>query len=191
MQKIFLTIVLFSTVLLSSCDNVDDWISRRYPGRCFFFFYLEHPTSILFAAYKTPGMWVYAYTENVLTNNNRHVYIQSGSSTSQQEIHDITTAREKSCRYVMGARNDIGLIIGCTYFNGPRAYDRTCPNCPTIQTLRWAYNAQHVECSKCKRTYDLETGAIVDGDKGEALMRYGITYDETRADHDKVLYVGN
>lgn len=178
-------------MLLTACDNSIDWISRRYPGRRFFFYYLEHPASIVFAAYKTPGMWVYAYTDNQVVNTRRNVYIKGNGARAQEEQHAMTTERELRAPYVMGAVNSIGLIIGCTYFNGPKAYDRTCPNCATYQALVWATIAQHVECPKCKRKYDLETGVIVSGDKGEPLMRYGVTYNENQPDHGKVLYVGN
>ncbi len=183
-MKLKLTFLLvLLTTLLWSCADVDDWISRRYPGRRFFFFHMEHPTSILFAAYKNPGMYVYAYTRVV--NGIRHVYIQSSDSSTPAEDNLITTEREKRATYIVGASSEIGLIIGCSNFNGPKAYDRCCPNCAGYQALSWAKNVQHVTCRRCNREYDLETGAIVGGSDGDILMRYGVAFDGEK------LYVGN
>jgi nitrite reductase/ring-hydroxylating ferredoxin subunit len=176
-------LLALTVIVLCSCADTDDWISRRYPGRRFFFFYEEHPTSLLFAAYKSPGMYVYVYTK--INHGVRHVYVQSNDARMLPEDNAITTERESRAPYFVGANSEIGLIVGCSFFNGALAFDRICPNCTGYQPLAWAENAQHVKCAKCKRTYDLGTGAIVDGEKGEVLMRYGIAFDGTK------LYVGN
>ena len=181
-SKLILMLALLITTLWA-CTKVDDWISRRYPGRRFFFFEQEHPTSLIFSAYKSPGMYVYVYTRVV--DQKRHVYVQSNDSRMPAEDNLITTERESRAAYLVGAVNEIGIIIGCSNFNGPKAYDRICPNCASYQAMAWAKNVQHVVCNRCKREYDLETGAIVSGDDGDALMRYGISYDGSK------LYVGN
>ena len=184
MKKTLLLLSLFA-LLLASCEKADDWISRRYPGRRFFFFHQEHPTSLLFAAYQNPGMWVYVYCRGDGVKDYRHVYVQSNDEQMGVEDNVVSTERERRAAYILGASNEIGLIVGCTFFNGPKAYDRICPNCTTLQALRWTQHTQHVACQKCKREYDLETGAIVAGDGGEALLRYGCSYD------GNCLYVGN
>lgn len=178
--------MLLLCVLLVSCAKEDDWISRRYPNRRFFFFKEEHPTSILFAAYTNPGTWVYAYCTGSGTKDFIHVFIESNAQKANQEEHIISSERERRAEYRMGASNTIGLIIGCTYFDGPRAYDRICPNCTLMMPLHWTNgNATHVTCDKCHREYDLDTGAIYSGDDGQALLRYGCSYD------GNCLYVGN
>lgn len=175
---------LLLTVLLAvaSCQE-DDPISRRYPCR-FYFYYEPHPTSIIFSSIRSAGMYVYAYTK-VEGNGRRHVYAQSNDGKTPVEDNVITTAIEQKAPFLLGANSEIGLIIGCTNFNGPTAYDRTCPNCATLQPLSWSGNRQQVNCKRCSRTYDLETGAIVTGTKGDPLLRYGVVFDGNR------LSVGN
>ena len=103
------------------------------------------------------------------------------------EDNIISTDKEVSyTAYLLGANNAIGLIVGMTNFNGLVAYDRICPNCTGMRALAWSEeNRQHVFCHSCKRTYDLETGTLVDGDDGDALLRYGCSFNGT------LLSVGN
>jgi nitrite reductase/ring-hydroxylating ferredoxin subunit len=171
-------------LLLFSCGPADDWISRRYPNRRFFFFQQEHPTSQLFSIF-TASNYSYYYVYSATVGGVRHIYVQSSNSAAPPEDHPITTDRERNAPFLMGATNETGLIIGLSNFNGPLAYDRICPNCSGYQPLRWASVATHVTCSKCQREYDLETGAVIAGEGGEHLMRYGISYDGTK------IYVGN
>jgi nitrite reductase/ring-hydroxylating ferredoxin subunit len=170
-------------LLLSACKG-DDPISRTNP--CAFYFYYEpHPTSLIFSAYRSPGMFVYVWSE-VETNGRRHIYVESNDGKSEIEDNIVTTAIEQQSPCIMGVSNQIGLIVGCTNFNGPTAFDRSCPNCLTHVPLTWyESNRQHVVCEKCKRRYDLNTGTLVSGAAGEALMRYIIQFDGRR------LHVGN
>lgn len=174
-------LILLLTML--ACSE-DDPISRRHPCR-FFFYYEPHPTSLIFSAYRSAGMYVYVYTKTE-SNGRRHVYVQSNDGKTPLEDNIIATDIELQAPYMLGANNEIGLILGCTNFNGPRAYDRICPNCETTQSLHWKEsNRQQVECPKCKRVYELETSNIVSGADGEPLMRYNINFDGNR------LTVGN
>lgn len=184
-QKILAIIFFSSLVLMSSCKKDDDMISRRYPCR-FQFYADQHPTSIIITACKSPGSYVYIYTE-IDSKGIRHVYAQSNNGKTPTEDNIITTDKEVSyTAYLLGANNAIGLIVGCSNFNGLVAYDRICPNCTGMRSLAWSEeNRQHVVCHSCKRTYDLETGALVDGDDGDALLRYGCSFNGT------VLSVGN
>ena len=45
--------------------------------------------------------------------------------------------------------------------------------------MDWTGNRQQVACPKCKRTYDLETGSITNGEPGESLLRYLCAFDGT------------
>ena len=178
------TLFIITALLMGflACTE-EDLISRRYP--CRFYFYQEpHPTSLIFAAYRSPGAYVYVYSQ-IDNTGRRHVYVQSNDGKTPLEDNVISTDLELKAPYVLGANNEMGLIVGCTNFNGPAAYDRTCPNCATRQPLSWATNRQQVRCNKCLRTYSLDTGGIVEGDDGDALMRYNISFDGSR------LYVGN
>ncbi len=176
LKRIILFLCLLTAV--TACKKEEDFISRRYP--CRFQFDGElHPTSIILSACKSPGSYVYIYTKVV--NNVRHVYAQSNDSRVPTEDNAITTAKEANySAYLLGANNEIGLITGCTNFNGVAAYDRICPNCPVLEALAWvSSNRQRVVCNTCKRTYELETGTIVEGAAGEGLLRYGCNFTGT------------
>ena len=184
-MKKFLLLFL-SIFLLNACSKDDDPISRRYPCR-FFFYVQQHPNSIIFSAYRSSGMFVYVYSKVEMEKgiSYRYVYAQSNGANSEIERNRIETQIESNVPYMLGANNEIGLIIGCTNFNGPVAYDRICPNCSMLQPLRWHANRQQVQCPVCQRVYELETGAISSGSDGDALLRYNISLDGTR------LSVGN
>lgn len=172
--------------LFFSCKE-DDPISRRYPCR-FTFYRQPHPTSIIFTACQSPGTYVYVYTtvEKEGDHSYRFVNALSNDGKTPTERNRIETQVETNIPYMLGASNEIGLIVGLTNFNGLTAFDRVCPNCSGLQPLAWAKsNKQRVNCSKCNRTYELETGNIVEGADGDALLRYGISIDDVR------LNVGN
>lgn len=178
-------VLLSLLVLLSiACDDATDIISRRYP--CHFIFDCQqHPTSLLLSAVKSPGTYVYVTTTGDGHATARHVYVTLNDGKTPREDNIIRTDRENYSTYQLGASNDIGLFIGCTNFNGLTAYDRACPNCTSLTALNFTGNRQQVLCSKCNRTYDLETGAILNGGAGEPLMRYAVNFNGT------ILTVGN
>jgi hypothetical protein len=180
LKRIFFYFIILMGIV--ACKE-DDPISRRYPCR-FYFYYEPHPTSLIFSAYRSPGMYVYVYS-TVESNGRRHVCVQTNDKNTTFEDNVISGEKELRAPYMLGARNDLGLILGCTNFSGPVAYDRVCPNCDALTPLHWTGNRQQMECPSCKRTYDLETGAILSGDNGHALLRYGINFDGSR------LSVGN
>lgn len=176
-----LSILLVSLLMLFASCKENDTISHRYP--CRFHFYKElHPTSLIFSAYNSPGTYVFVYSKVEIdgTRSSRFVYVESSSNKVPVERNRMETQIENNVPYVLGANNEIGLIIGCTNFSGPVAYDRICPNCTGIYPLVWAGNGQRVSCNSCKRVYELETGAISSGSDGEPLMRYVISLDNVR-----------
>jgi len=162
-------------MLLAACD-AEDPVSRKNVCR-FFFSYEQHPTSLLFAAARSAGTYVAVTTAGDARTSFRHVYVTSNDGKTPREDNVISTDKENYGAYQLGASNDIGLIIGMTNFNGLWAYDRCCPNCMGLTALNFTGNRQQVGCSKCQRTYDLETGNIVDGDSGEHLQRYYCAFD--------------
>jgi len=110
----------------------------------------------------------------------RYVYVQSNDGKTPTESNLINTQIEANVPYMLGASNEMGLIVGCTNFNGPVAYDRICPNCVGVYPLQWTGNRQQVLCNNCKRVYDLETAAITSGAEGDPLMRYMVSLDNLR-----------
>lgn len=173
--------LLLLLLLLTACTNENDLISRRYPCRFHFYFQI-HPTSMLMAAYRSPGTYVFTYStvETEKGVSYRYVYVQSNNPDMPLERNRIETQIESNVPYLLGASNEVGLIVGCTNFNGPVAYDRVCPNCAGTYPLTWNGNKQQVVCGSCKRVYDLETGAVTEGSEGSPLMRYMVSIDDVR-----------
>lgn len=170
--------IALSTLLLLCACNAQDPISREY--RCWFLFsYTDHPTSILFTAVQNPGSYAYVTTRGDGKQSVRHVTVRFNDPSVKEEDNIIRTELENNLRYDLGVNNDIGLIIGCTNFDGPRAYDGCCPNCPAPRAMSWSGNRQQVTCGKCSRTYSLDTGNIISGDDGKSLMRYNCAFDGT------------
>ena len=166
---------LLCTLMLIACE-ADDIVSRRHPCN-FVFSYEQHSTSLLFAAARNAGSYVYVTTSGDGKTSARHVYVTSNDGKTPREDNIIATDKENYTTFQLGANNNIGLFIGLTNFNGLWAYDRVCPNCGGSQALDFTGNRQQVACGKCQRTYDLETGGIISGSDGDALMRYFCSFD--------------
>ncbi len=169
------SLLTFPFSLLISCE-AEAPISRKYVCH-FVFSYRDHATSLLFAAAQNPGTYVYVTTKGDGKTSVRHVYVNSNDDKTPQEDNIISTDLENYSSYVLGASNSIGLFIGTTNFNGLWAYDRACPNCSNLQAMNFTGNRQQVICPRCQRTYELETGAIINGDEGSSLMRYYCSFD--------------
>ena len=169
------SLLTFPFSLLISCE-AEAPISRKYVCH-FVFSYRDHATSLLFAAAQNPGTYVYVTTKGDGKTSVRHVYVNSNDDKTPQEDNIISTDLENYSSYVLGASNSIGLFIGTTNFNGLWAYDRACHNCSNLQAMNFTGNRQQVICPRCQRTYELETGAIINGDEGSSLMRYYCSFD--------------
>ena len=171
------SLFILHSSLLASCQ-ADGIVNRRYACH-FVFSYEQHSTSLLFAAARNPGSYVYVTVTGDGKTTARHVYVTSNDGKTPREDNIIATDKENYTTYQLGASNSIGIFIGLTNFNGLWAYDRQCPNCGGSQALDFTGNRQQVGCQKCHRTYDLETGSIVSGTDGDALMRYFCSFDGT------------
>jgi len=156
----------FHFSLFTSCQ-AEAPVSRRYNCQLVFY-YDQHPTSHVYVTSSGDGV-----------SSFRHIYVTSNDGKTPREDNVIGTEIEKRTACVLGASNSIGIIVGMTNFNGLWAYDRSCPNCASLQAMDWTGNRQQVACPKCKRIYDLETGNIIDGEAGEALLRYFCSFDGT------------
>lgn len=186
---------LLCILLLHAC-GAENSISRKYP--CQFIFKTQyHPGTSIETALNNQGNYTFVSAKK--ENGAWHIYSILNDGKNTTENIPLTLATENYANYTyLGAGNNLkdatknGFILGLTNFNGPVAWDRQCPNCITQYNntnfpLEWTGNRQSVVCSKCKRTYALETGAITSGDKGDALMRYNVTYGGIGT----VLTVGN
>lgn len=163
---------------LLSCSDTQDIVSRRYPCH-FIFSFKDHPTSLAFVAAQNVGSYVYITTYGDGRTTVRHIYVTSNDGHTSREDNIITTEIENNTVIHLGARNDVGIFLGMTNFNGLWAYDRSCPNCGYKTPLNFAVNRQQVSCANCSRIYTLETGAIINGAKGDPLMRYYCSFDGT------------
>lgn len=171
--------LLFCLTVLAGCD-AEDLISTRFP--CSFYFNPTlHKGSSIETALLNPGCYTFISVKNLGV---WHIYSTLNDGRNITEDIKITTDRiEGWDNHIktrpLGANN--GIIIGLSNFQGKVAWDRQCPNCitqygGTNYPLELNGIRQSVMCKKCKRTYSLETGAITEGAKGEALMGYGIDY---------------
>lgn len=172
MRRLLTTIM--AAMMLAACDDAEEQYSSTYP--CVFTFDTQyHLTSLLTLALDNPGSYV--KVEVSLTQGVHRLAISSNNGRDTESI-TISTDRENYQIGSVGA--DDCIIVGCSTFNGLRAYDGQCPNCLSDYTgnsfpLTWTSNGQAVECAKCGRTYELNyDGRSDDGSK--ALLQYRVTY---------------
>lgn len=168
---------LLLALLCCACEG-DYTYSRKYACQLMLMYEL-HPTCLAFAAVQSPGMYVSITTKGDGKTSVRYVYVTSNEQGAETEKIAISSDKENYRAFQLGRSNDTGLIVGCTNFNGPVAYDRSCPNCETLETLTFTGNRQQVACSKCGRTYMLDTGGIIGGDAGNPLLLYSCRFDGT------------
>ena len=191
-------------LLLCSCD-AENSISTKYP--CQFYFKSQyHPGTSLETALNGTGVYTMVSAKKV--NGAWNIYSTLNDGKNQTETIVLSTAKENYANYTyLGAGNDPkdvtknGFILGRSIYDGVdgklpyRAWDRQCLNCINQYggrnyPLEWYGNRQEVKCSKCKRTYSLDTGAITSGGKSKSdkpLMQYRVTYGGQGTD----IYVGN
>ncbi len=188
-QLLSLAIIVF---LFSSCD-AENSISTTYPCRFVFYTNLHPGTSIETALTGTSNFTIIT---TKYQNNVWHIFSTLNDGRNYNEDIVTTTAKEQRINYSLGANN--GIFVGCSSYidsNGNLiriAWDRQCPNCiiqygGTNYPLVWGKQRTTVICNKCNRTYSLDTGAIFNGNKGKALMRYNVSYSGIGS----ILTVGN
>ena len=186
-------LVSSSLVSLSSCD-AEDTISRKFACQ-FTFMTQNHAGNTLETALN--GYGTYTFVSASYQKGIWHIYSTPNDGKDKTEDIPITAANEKQYTNAtnLGANN--GIIMGHTNFGGMVAYDRQCPNCisqyaGTNYPLNWyESNRQMVTCAKCHRIYNLEYGSIEEGEKGERLMQYMISYSTQATGIGKVIWVHN
>lgn len=192
-NKVKSLIAFFTLTALCSC-GAEDSISHKFLCQ-FTFLTQNHPGNTLEVA--LTGQGTYTFVKASYEYGVWHILSTPNDGRNYTENISITSAIEKQYATYsnLGANN--GIIIGQTNFNGRVAYDRQCPNCinqygGTYYPLEWdETNRQQVVCSKCHRTYALETGGVVDGGSGVRLMQYPITYTSYTTGGGMIIRVQN
>lgn len=157
-----------------ACDSGEERYSREY--LCQFTFNTQlHIASPLTRCLTNPGSFVRVDVKKELGVFNLFIYSNNGK---EQEKLTLSTDKENYQMGQVGANNSI--IVGCSNFNGLRAYDSQCPNCLDAYTgisypLAWADNGQTVCCAKCNRKYQLNSDGITDN--GHRLIEYRVRFD--------------
>ncbi len=178
-------------LLLFSACGAENSISTLYP--CQFIFRTNlHPGTSIETALNSAGTYTMVSAEK--KNGAWHIYSTLNDGKNHTETIVLSTAKENYANYsYLGAGNNLkdatknGFILGQSIYGSTdgkpayRAWDRQCLNCiyqygGRNYPLEWTGNRQEVKCSKCKRTYSLDTGSITGGAKGEPLMRYQVGY---------------
>ena len=159
-------------MLMFACDTENQY-STKY--RCSFYFdTAKHPTSILTRSLSNPGMWVFVSVQQKQGVN--HVMVSPNNGEQTEDIAMTTEIENNRINYNnLGANN--GIIVGCSNFNGIKAYDRLCPHCLNTSknsSLEWDGNYQQVKCKTCKFIYLLETGNCTT--ESLRLLEYKVAY---------------
>lgn len=181
---------LLATLLLTTCG--ESRISRSYPCKFVLYTQYHNPSKVLTAitsAVYPVKVSVYKSSKGAYT-----VEMNSQDGKNNPERQAMTVQMEVYAYQggiYLGANNSI-IVCQNSYDARPVAYDGMCPNCistyaDTDFPLSWTAVAMQVRCPKCGRTYDLNTGSIVSGSKGDRLMEYAVSYDQSR----QRLYIGN
>ncbi len=170
-KLVFLMMIVFG---LSACSDVENRFSMAHS--CNFVFRGDyHPGSALLRTVDNPGL--YAIVTSSVRSGITHLDITLNDGFTKEDI-PLTTAVETHYNYAaMGVNRS--LIIGCSFADGIKAWDAHCRYCVEVSNLndaplRWTDNHLGVACSRCKRTYTLETGSSNDGYR---LYEYRARFD--------------
>ncbi|MGN1263484.1 MAG: hypothetical protein ACI4TW_05555 [Prevotella sp.] len=173
---LYLTLCLSASGILSSCSKDEEQYTKEYI--CQFSFSTQlHPTSLLTLALANPASYVKVDVKTV--SGTRRLDISSNNGKDTESI-TVSTDKENYMIGTVGANSSI--IVGCSTFNGLKAYDSQCPNCLNDYTgnsypLTWTSNGQAVECGKCGRKYELNYEGSTDN--GKMLLQYKVDYNGT------------
>ena len=125
---------LLAVLLVANSCKEDEIFSRDY--RVAFRFYTAyHSASILTRSIDNRGM--FCIVKSQLRGSVFHLLITSNDMKTTEDL-PITAEVERRtiAAAYMGAGN--ALFIGCSQFDGPKAYDGQCPVTPYTSTELWA-----------------------------------------------------
>ncbi len=167
---------LTALTLLTACSDAEPRFSTTYP--CNFFFWGDlHRGAALLRTVDNPGLYAIVTSQDRNGITTLSVSLNDGVT---KETIALTTEKEQRHNYsAMGANR--ALIIGCSNFEGLKAWDRQCRYCLDNSTqtnfpLTFVNNGRSVKCSNCDREYNLENGISLDGHR---LLEYAARYDGT------------
>ena len=158
---------------LLSCDGTQYEFSSRHSYLVLDNNAHQDPT---LASAMTPYSGVFVAI--TLKNKGGAQYYQFTSNQGQSS-ESIFNAIDQRRTVLLGMNQ--GLIVGYSTWSDLTfyAYDRECPNCfnPDVVPIRskalQMSSTGIATCQSCHRKYDLNSGGIVvDGDKGDKLVRY-------------------
>ena len=158
---------------LLSCDGTQYEFSSRHSYLVLDNSAHQDPT---LASAMTPYSGVFVAI--TLKNKGGAQYYQFTSNQGQSS-ESIFNAIDQRRTVLLGMNQ--GLIVGYSTWSDLTfyAYDRECPNCfnPDVVPIRskalQMSSSGIATCQSCHRKYDLNSGGIiVDGDKGDKLVRY-------------------
>ncbi len=160
-------------VFLAFACQADNMYSTNYCN--FVFFANLYPSSALTRAVGSTGgdfCIVKAVVEQGVTHLKLTPNRGSYAATDLDLVMSTAIAGERITYVAMGQKR--GLIIGRSVYGQLKAYDLQCPNCDFNYELHWAELAQELQCSKCKRIYNIDGdyGYVKSGEKGMALAQY-------------------
>ena len=159
-------------LLLSGCsgDDVQNEYSRRHAYFSYSQVITTHP---LYSALTSPGLYCLIYQ-----NGANLVFASLTSSLSVPITAVAQYQRFQSVDgFIVGQSNELDMKTGqMTIY----CFDRACPNCyrddAVTRPLALKENG-FAYCSRCKRTYYLNSGGLIySGDKEVKLDRYRIYY---------------
>lgn len=170
---------LLSLLALTACQEAEEEYTDH---QCYFSFNCTyHNASRLLSVVSSYETFAIVTTEPLSGQTYTVVTSIYGTDDTRD---DITTAAETQRTRILGLAN--GLIIGRSAMDQTLyAFDRQCPNCFkatgfTSSPLQWGGSATTVSCPTCSRKYNLSNGGVIsEGEPGDKLLRYRITYDGT------------
>lgn len=172
LDKLARGLIVPCAVLMIGC-SAESQYSTQYPCN-FYFDTAKHPTSLLTRSLGNQGMWVFVSVQ--VRQGVNHVIVSPNNGEQDEDIAMTTEIENNRVSYNnLGADN--GIIVGCSNFNGIRAYDRQCPRClenGKTNPLQWEDNAQMAGCSSCGLVYLLETGNCTT--ESLRLLEYKVAY---------------
>ena len=170
-----LTALLLS--LPVGCAKEENTYSNDY--RVLFRFYsVYHPTSVLSRSVGNPGL--FCLVKSDVRQGVTHLLVTSNDMKTTEDLPiTVEVERRTIAAAYMGAGN--ALFIGCSQFDGPKAYDGQCPVClrdkgGSQHPLKFVADGQTVECTQCGRHYNLKAEGAPSDDlpDGKNLLQYRI-----------------
>lgn len=174
MKKLHLAAVVCVIMAVCGCSSDDSYTAySRY--RASFAYYTVMTTTPLKNALTSPGEYC-----TITLSADRKLNFVSPTLSQQVDVTASAVYQSYTCvaGFIAGMSNmpDIGADT-----QGLVAYDLVCANCYREDAIQRALTLQEggkAYCSRCHRTYDLNSkGIISSGDKGRPLERYHVAYD--------------